>query len=123
MPGKFAQFGVTITIPPTRAVGDDPSQVINECADHWDDLQKNLERMSDDENGELLDLFNQLIEPFGEHDDLGDILFGDYTSFQKRVEGLTQENQQKYTDALQEQGIVQFDQQKAPETEEETKTE
>ena len=121
MPGKFAQFGVTITIPPTRAVGDDPGQVIKECADVWEELKTNLENMSEDESGEFLDLFNQLIEPYGEHDDLGDILFGDYPTFQKRVEGLDEANQQIYTDALQEHGVVQFAQQKAAEAEEDKK--
>ena len=74
----------------------------------WESLQEKLKTMEENENEELCTLFNNLIEPYSAHDDLGDILFGDFESFKTRIDGLEAGNQQIYTDALQEHGIVQI---------------
>ena len=54
--------------------------------------------MPEEELENLFATFNGLIE--GE-DDLGDILFGEFEDFKRRVEGLKDGKGQIYTDALQ----------------------
>ena len=58
----FADFGVKIKIDGTRAVGDDPHQIIDAMSDAWDELQTKLESMDEDKSGELLEKFNSLID-------------------------------------------------------------
>ena len=40
---------------------------------------------------------------------LGDLLFGEFDAFKSRVQLLDQEIKQKYTDALQLEGIIEID--------------
>ena len=97
---KYTEYGVKIKIDDTRAVGTDPGQILEAMEEVWSELQGKLNGMEEGEKTELQDNFNNLID--GE-DDLGDILFGaDFTSFEKRIKALDGDNQQKYTDALQE---------------------
>ena len=58
----FADFGVKIKIDGTRAVGDDPHQIIDAMNDAWEELQGKLESMDEEQSGTLLTTFNELIE-------------------------------------------------------------
>ena len=107
MSEKFTEYGVKIKIDDTRAVGEDPGQILEAMSEVWDELQEKLDGMPEKKKEKLLEHFNSVIE--GE-DDLGDILFGaDFASFEKRIKTLDGDNQQKYTDDLQEMEILQKD--------------
>ena len=73
----------------------------------WEELQKNLETMEESESDVLLDLFNNLIDPYEANDDLGDILFGDYYTFNTRISNIKYPDQIKYVTGLEEHGVIE----------------
>ena len=79
--------------------------------DHYGELCTRYTKAQDDpasekEMEELQNFFNEM---FKDHDDLGDILFGgNYTDFSTRIVNLPQQEKQKFTDELQEKGVIQL---------------
>ena len=103
---KFGCFKVKSTTPSGRGIGDDPNTIVEAFEPKWDDLSQKLADDNENQAEEMKKFFNELIP--GE-DDLGTILFGDYSEFADRVKLLDDANKQAYTDALQEQDIIEIE--------------
>ena len=77
--------------------------VVEALTETWDDLREAVDGLEDSEKDALRDHFNKFIE---DHDDLGDILFGDADDFVAGVQMMDAELQQKYCDELIAQEVI-----------------
>ena len=75
----------------------DAVSVIEAMTSTWEELQAAISGLSQDEQKELEDHFNQLVE---DESDLGTILFGTADDFNSRLNFLDEDVKQEFTDEL-----------------------
>ena len=71
--------------------------------DYWQELQNAIGELPEEEQTAFKDHFNNVVE--GEPN-LGDILFGDYDSFESRIRFLDEEATEEYTQELLHQEVL-----------------
>ena len=69
----------------------------------WNELSAALRNMNESDQQMLKDHFNQFDE---DNDDLGDILFGDFTDFMDRINLMDEDSVSAYTNELQVQEVI-----------------
>ena len=80
--------------------------VIEAMENTWGDLRAAIDALEEEEQHQLKDHFNNLIE---DHDNLGDILFGDADDFVSAVNFMENDLQTVYTDELIAQEVIDKD--------------
>ena len=105
MPGKFA-----LHVRPALSKGRGTvtaEAVIDAMKDCWNDMATAIdENLSKAQQTEMLEHFNNLIE---DHDELGELLFGDYDDFEAGMDMLSAEQKAKFCNELQEAEIITID--------------